>query len=134
MFTFTIAVLCVEDLERSAAFYRDTLGQRVKRADSNHILFECGLELHLGDVLLGYAYGERRRPDGAWGRDNVAMMFRADDLDDAFARVSSIATPLHPIRTEPWGERFFRVHDPDGHIVEFAEAQSERQEASESRG
>jgi catechol 2,3-dioxygenase-like lactoylglutathione lyase family enzyme len=122
MITFTIAVLCVEDLERSAAFYRDVLGQRVRRADSNHILFECGLELHLGDVLLGYTYGERRRPDGPWGRDNVAMHFRADDLDGAYARVSAVATPLHPIRMEPWGERFFRVLDPDGHIVEIAEA------------
>ena len=121
MFTFAVAVLCVEDLDRSAAFYRDTLGQRVVRSDENHILFECGLEIHRGDVLLRYAYGDRPRHGGAWGRDNVAMMFRADDLDEAYARVSAVATPIHPIRTEPWGERFFRVHDPDGHIVEFAE-------------
>ena len=120
MFTFAVSVLCVEDLDRSAAFYRDTLGQRVVRSDVNHMLFECGLEIHLGDVLLGYAYGDRPRHEGDWGRDNVAMMFRADDLDEAHARVSAVATPIHPIRTEPWGERFFRVHDPDGHIVEFA--------------
>jgi catechol 2,3-dioxygenase-like lactoylglutathione lyase family enzyme len=122
--TFIAAVAFVQDLDRSAAFYRDVLLQKEVRSDSNHVLFENGLELHRGDVLLGYAYGTQRGPDGRWGHDNFALTFTTEDIEGDFDRVSAVTTPLHPIRTEPWGERFFRFLDPDGHIVEIGERHS----------
>lgn len=121
MLTFTTAVLAVDDVERSAAFYRDIIGQRVVFEDHNAMLFDSGLELHRGDVLNRYAYGVERGPDGRWGHDNCSVMFRSDDIDGDFERLSAVAEVLHPVRMEPWGERLFRVLDPDGHIVEVAE-------------
>ena len=32
---------------------------------------------------------------------------------------------VHPLREHPWGQRVFRVYDPDGHIVEVGEPMSE---------
>ncbi len=122
--TFTTTAVFVEDLARSAAFYRDVLLQQEVRSDQNHVLFENGLELHRGDVLLGYAYGTDRGPDGQWGKDNFALTFRTDDIDGDFERVSAVTTPLHPVRMEPWGEHFFRFKDPDGHIVEIGDRAS----------
>ena len=29
---------------------------------------------------------------------------------------------IHPIREQPWGQRVFRLYDPDNHIIEFAES------------
>ena len=31
-------------------------------------------------------------------------------------------TFIHSIIEQPWGQRVFRVYDPDNHIVEFAES------------
>lgn len=31
---------------------------------------------------------------------------------------------IHPLRREPWGQRVFRFHDPDGHIVKISEPQA----------
>jgi hypothetical protein len=28
---------------------------------------------------------------------------------------------VHPLREHPWGQRVFRLYDPDGHIVELGE-------------
>ena len=30
---------------------------------------------------------------------------------------------VHPIRMEPWGQRVFRIFDPDKHVVELGEPQ-----------
>ena len=31
---------------------------------------------------------------------------------------------IHPIHAHPWGQRAFRIYDPDHHIVEFGEPMS----------
>jgi hypothetical protein len=28
---------------------------------------------------------------------------------------------VHPVVEQPWGQRVFRVYDPDGHVVEIGE-------------
>lgn len=45
-----------------------------------------------------------------------------DDMDEAIARVSrSGARFVHPLVEQPWGQRVFRIYDPDGHVVEIGE-------------
>ena len=44
--------------------------------------------------------------------------------EEDFARLAGLARIVHPIRTEPWGQRVFRLLDPDGHIVEVGEPQA----------
>ncbi|MBK5133857.1 lactoylglutation lyase [Candidatus Bathyarchaeota archaeon] len=29
---------------------------------------------------------------------------------------------IHDIREQPWGQRVFRIYDPDNHIIEFTES------------
>jgi len=31
---------------------------------------------------------------------------------------------IHPVMEHPWGQRAFRIYDPDSHIIEFAESMS----------
>ena len=52
-----------------------------------------------------------------WGR----VIFWVDDVDAMHAR--AVAAGLKPISTPsdaPWGERYFHIHDPDGHELSFA--------------
>jgi hypothetical protein len=59
---------------------------------------------------------------GQLGRENCELYFEADDLDAVWARLSEAGLQLvHPLREQPWGQRVFRLYDPDGHIVELGE-------------
>lgn len=54
--------------------------------------------------------------------DGLLVVFVVDDIDAEHARLQSegveIATPL---QTEPWGERFFQVADPNGMIIQLVQ-------------
>lgn len=67
---------------------------------------------------------ESFKPDHMRGRsaDGLLIVFVVDDVDAEYARLQkeevAITTPL---QTEPWGERFFQVSDPNGVIVQFVQ-------------
>ncbi len=110
----------VADMARSVAFYRAALGLTVAEDHGDYLRFEGGFALHDGASLLRQALG--RRPDGnAYGRDNLVLYFEADDLEAAFARAAPLARVIHGITRQDWGGRVFRLHDPDGHIIEVGE-------------
>jgi catechol 2,3-dioxygenase-like lactoylglutathione lyase family enzyme len=116
-------IVFVSDVPRSASFYRDVLGLPVSRDLGTMVQFEHGFAIHDGPNLLGKTY----RNPGAFprepqGRDNIDIYFETDDLDEAYWTVcDSGAEIIHPIETQEWGQRVFRFHDPDGHIVEIGD-------------
>jgi hypothetical protein len=56
------------------------------------------------------------------GHENCEIYFETDDLDTAHTQLSDAGVQfVHPLREQPWGQRVFRVYDPDGHIVELGE-------------
>jgi catechol 2,3-dioxygenase-like lactoylglutathione lyase family enzyme len=54
--------------------------------------------------------------------DGLLIAFVVDDVDAECARLEregvAITTPLE---TEPWGERYFQVTDPNGVVVQFVQ-------------
>jgi catechol 2,3-dioxygenase-like lactoylglutathione lyase family enzyme len=54
--------------------------------------------------------------------DGLLIAFVVDDVDDECARLEhegvTITTPLE---TEPWGERYFQVTDPNGVVIQFVQ-------------
>ena len=116
-------IVFVSDVARSTAFYRDVLGLPISRDFGAMVQFEHGFAIHDGPNLLGKTY---KRP-GAFpsepqGHDNIDIYFEADDLDEAYRKVlSSGAAIIHAVETQEWGQRVFRFHDPDGHIIEIGD-------------
>ena len=54
-----------------------------------------------------------------WGR----AIFYDDDVDGLYRRlVAAGIRPQAPPRDAEWGERFFHVTDPDGHVIELCSA------------
>ncbi|MFI5052888.1 MAG: VOC family protein [Acidimicrobiia bacterium] len=52
-----------------------------------------------------------------WGR----VIFWVDDVDAMHARaVAHGYVPTTAPADAPWGERYFHIHDPDGHELSFA--------------
>jgi len=52
----------------------------------------------------------------------LILAFVVGDVDAEQARLSAEGVPITtPLQTEPWGERFFQVTDPNGIIVQFVQ-------------
>ncbi len=55
--------------------------------------------------------------DRIWGR----VIFWVADVDETYAQVVDAGYPTTTTPCDaPWGERYFHVHDPDGHELSFA--------------
>jgi len=104
-------VLAVQDLQTSAAWYRDVLGCEVREADpGNWVFCRSGTT----DFMLG------RCPDvaTAWelGDHSYVAYLSVDDVDAFHERAQSAgAEILKPPRNESWGMREFGLRSPDGH-------------------
>ena len=54
--------------------------------------------------------------------ERVSLYFETDDREGALKRVKlSGAKIIHEIEEQPWGQSFFHVYDPNGHIVDIAD-------------
>ena len=79
-------------------------------AGFNVIYLRTGLETFKPPSLAG------RRADG------LLVVFVVDDIDGEYARIQSEGVPITtPIETEPWGERFFQVTDPNGVVIQLVQ-------------
>lgn len=52
--------------------------------------------------------------------DGLLLAFTVDDVDAEYARIKTEGAPIvTPIETEPWGERYFQIQDPNGVILQL---------------
>ena len=64
------------------------------------------------------------KPDSMRGRhaDGLLIVFVVDDVDGVCAQLEQEGVAVTtPLQTEPWGERFFQVTDPNGVVVQFVQ-------------
>jgi catechol 2,3-dioxygenase-like lactoylglutathione lyase family enzyme len=114
--------LNVADPIASAAFAERHLGfEQDMAADGFVSLSRADAGFNLIFLRTGLA---TFKPDSMRDRhaDGLLVVFVVDDADAECARLQhegvGITTPL---QTEPWGERFFQVADPNGVIVQFVQ-------------
>jgi len=120
--TFCSVVLLVEDIEKSKYFYNSVLGQKVVMDFGKNVGFEGGLAIWEKDYALDLIFQEKTQKIEV-GANNSEIYFESADLDDLIKRLAKEEIKvIHSIREQPWGQRTFRVYDPDNHIVEFAES------------
>jgi len=66
--------------------------------------------------------GFDKSDDRPLGKRNVEIYFEIDDINTLFDRIKKGNIDfIHEIKEQPWGQRCFRIYDPDKHIIEFAE-------------
>jgi len=107
----------VKDLDKSLAFYRDTLGlQYVRTRD-----FSQGVAVDLTDgetnVALLVPEGEStstQRAEGTFGLHHIG--FLVDDIDYIYNRLKKAGVEF----ISPAPAEFFKVLDPDGVVVDIA--------------
>jgi catechol 2,3-dioxygenase-like lactoylglutathione lyase family enzyme len=128
-----VAVLFVTDLERSKAFYRDTLGIPMKFADDASAGFDFDPVLLIlltvkgaRELLSDEAVGDPR-PSGA----SSQLVSFVDDVDDIYEEL--VAKGVEFIRTpidREWGLRTAHFKDPDGNVWEIAQPVAKEPAAS----
>ena len=120
--TSSAVSLNVADEQASAAFLRDHFGfaeemsadgfVSLSRPDAgfNVIYLRTGLSTFKPTSMAGH------------GADGLLLVFVVDDVDaeaDRLAKADVAFTT--PIETEPWGERYFQVTDPNGVVIQLVQ-------------
>jgi predicted enzyme related to lactoylglutathione lyase len=107
--------LNVDDVTASATFAKDHFRFREEMAADGFVsLSREGAGFNLIFLRTGLA---TFKPERLRGRraDGLLVVFVVDDVDGEYARLQDEGVPITtPIETEPWGERFFQVTDPNG--------------------
>nr|WP_240955399.1 VOC family protein [Micromonospora sp. HNM0581] len=112
----------VEDVSASAAFVTQHFDfHEEMSADGFVSLARDGVGFNLIFLRTGLAslQPESLRTQRAQG---LIVAFEVDDIDAEYARLVAAGLPIAtPIQTEPWGERFFQVADPNGVILQVVQ-------------
>jgi len=114
--------LNVDDVTASATFVKQHFGfsedmsadgfVSLSRQDAgfNLIFLRTGLESFKPTHMRG------QRADG------LLIAFVVDDIDREYARLQVEGVAITTaIKTEPWGERFFQVTDPNGVVIQLVQ-------------
>jgi catechol 2,3-dioxygenase-like lactoylglutathione lyase family enzyme len=119
--------LCVDDVERSVAFYRDLLGLEVTADAGWYVeLGQGGPPVEAAgpaDVDVIVSFVERHHPSVPAGFDDTRggtlVSVVVDDVAPALARAQAAGVTLAlPCCDEEFGQRHFMAVDPDGLLVD----------------
>jgi catechol 2,3-dioxygenase-like lactoylglutathione lyase family enzyme len=120
--TYQSSVIFVQDIAASRHFYEELLGQEVEMDFGPNVGFGGGFALWQVDHAFQMIYERAPYAAQRLGRQNYELYFETGDLEAASIRLSGAGVEfVHPLREQPWGQRAFRIYDPDGHIVELGE-------------
>lgn len=114
--------LNVQDASRSAGFLREHFGFTTEMEADGFVSLEradVGFNIIFLDVGLStFKPASHAGPAG----DGLLIAFVVDDIDSEWLRMREAGVNIAtPIETEPWGERYFQVLDPNGVIIQLVQ-------------
>ena len=119
--------LNVEDVTASATFIKQHFGFKEEMSAEGFVSLsrpDAGFNLiFLQTGLKGFkpAHLRGHRADG------LLVVFVVNDIDREYTRLQAEGVTITtPIETEPWGERFFQVTDPNGVVLQLVQWISEQ--------
>ena len=104
--------LKVTSMEASLNFYRDVIGLELLYGGPHGAFSSLGASGADSPILNL----ERGCPATDWGR----MIFHVADVDMCWNYLTERGFEPERPRDASWGERYFHMHDPDGHELSFA--------------
>lgn len=113
--------LNVPDVTASASWVKEHLGFSEDMAAEGFVSLshpEAGFNL----VYLATGLPTFKPASAAGPADGLLVVFTVDDIDTEYDRLTRAgATVVTPIETEPWGERYFQMGDPNGVIYQLVQ-------------
>lgn len=120
--TASAVTLNVPDERASAEFLKEHFGFAEEMAADGFVsLGRPDAGFNVVFLRLGRA---TFKPERLRGRraDGLLVVFVVDDIDAEYARLESEGVRFTtPIETEPWGERYFQVTDPNGVVIQLVQ-------------
>ncbi|GAB3139717.1 hypothetical protein GCM10027290_09370 [Micromonospora sonneratiae] len=114
--------LNVDDVAASAAFLKQHFEFREEMAADGFVSLtrdDLGLNVIFLRTGLASLKPDSLREQRASG---LLLVFVVEDIDGEYARVQREGVEITtPIETEPWGERYFQVTDPNGVVVQLVQ-------------
>ena len=114
--------LNVGDPTASAEFVKKHLGFQEEMAADGFVSLsreDAGFNLIFLRTGLASFKPEHMRGHRA---DGLLVAFVVEDVDAEYARLQEEGVTITtPIETEPWGERYFQVADPNGVIIQLVQ-------------
>jgi catechol 2,3-dioxygenase-like lactoylglutathione lyase family enzyme len=104
--------LKVTDMARSVHFYNEILGLQLIYG-GKHSAFTSLRTAGAQDAILNLEQGAC---SNGWGR----IIFHVKDVDELWGYITAKGLDAPRPRDAGWGERYFHLHDPDGHELSFA--------------
>ena len=103
----------VSDMSRSVRFYNQILGLEISHGGEN-AYFSSLRTKGANQSILNLEQGSLTMD---WGR----IIFHVKDVDELWTYLEGKGFNPQKPRDAPWGERYFHLHDPDGHELSFAQ-------------
>lgn len=117
----------ISNLARSRAFYEEVLGLTVLRVMSRGetpiaVASTEGLSIWLASDAYAALFGDASLAPQDLRGGNWENTFETEAYEEIYRQLRDAgAAFLYEPRTLPWGQRGFRVYDPDGHILDISE-------------
>jgi catechol 2,3-dioxygenase-like lactoylglutathione lyase family enzyme len=115
----------VRDLAASRHFYEELLGlepANVMERDGREIAvaYKAGLSVWQIDDAYDIVFGREAKRPASLAAGNWEFSFETLEIETLAARLEGAGVRFaQKLRTLPWGQRAFRVFDPDGHIIDI---------------
>jgi len=126
--------LNVDDVAASAAFLKQHFGLQEEMAADGFVSLtrdDLGVNVIFLRTGLASLKPDRLRDQHAAG---LILVFVVSDIDGEYARVQREGVEITtPIETEPWGERYFQVTDPNGVVVQLVQWMTDPTDVAGSR-
>ena len=111
-------IIAVGSVDAARDFYVNTLG-------FTHMMGVVGKDgqldfcsLLLGEAQMMFMRGRPAAPAGS--PQSVDVYVEVEDVDAFHARLQKKGVPIHdPLKLQWWGDRTFKVQDPNGYVLWF---------------
>ncbi len=115
MAKFVSTVLVVKDVKAAEKFYTEMLGFTVKNDFGANIIFEEGVAIWESTPFYPVKNSEPVN-------STLELCFETSDIEGDYIRFEEAGIKFfNRIKEESWGQRSFRIFDPDGNVIEFGE-------------
>jgi predicted enzyme related to lactoylglutathione lyase len=120
---FCSSVLLVKDIKLSRQFYEEFLNQKVEIDYGTNVGFVGGFAIWQKEGAYKNIFGNTHiRVTSENKEHELELYFETEYIDEIYERLLHNNTEmLHEMFEQPWGQRGFRVYDPDRYIVEIGE-------------
>ncbi len=123
---FSMPVIFVEDIKVSREFYQNIFSLEVEADFGENVVFKKAFSIWQKKRANKIIFDNKIISERKEVNHNIELYFETIDVELIWEKISSSKVEIiHPVKEESWGQRVFRLYDPDKFIIEVAEPMSE---------